>query len=305
MRTMPLFLVIVMVLVTGLAGPGCRFLGADREAATPGAAAALGQSSRPRSTPQTVLLELLFIRCEPHDAQLCDELWTFVDEQFLDTGLRGRLAANGLRVGIVTGQLPAHLAGRFSSSVTADEATGSQPLSTEALVTRRQLRLLPGRRSEIVTASGLEELVLLEQSPDGVSGATYHDASPLLGVVAKPAADGRVTIEAVPEIRHGPIEKSWVGEDGMLRLETGQRRHRMEHLQFATTLPEHGMLVVGCSGGETATVGDRLLRDHDRSGGTGLRLLVIRPLESTVDPLFSDHNPVEIADQSEPPLVIR
>jgi hypothetical protein len=299
MRTM----LLLLALATGLVGSGCRFLAVDHEAADP--VATLARTPRPRSSPQTVLLELLFVRCPPDDVELHDELWGFVDEQFLEVGVRGRLAANGLRVGIVSGQLPAHLADRLTGTLAADDATGSQPLATEAVVTRRQLRLLPGRRSEIVTASSLDELVLLEQSPEGVSGGTYRDASPLLAVIARPAADGRVTLEAVPEIRHGPVEKSWVGEDGMFRLETGQKRHRMEHLQFAATLPADAMLVVGSAGGETATVGDRLLRDHDRSGSAGLRLLVIRPLAATIDPLFCTDAASETAAADDAPLIVR
>jgi hypothetical protein len=293
----------LLAIVTGLFGSGCRFLSAGREPAAD-QTTALGRSARPRSPAHTMLLELLFIRCPSDDQALHQELWGFVDEQFLDSGLRGRLAANGLRVGIVSGQLPTHLADRFTGTVTADDATGAQPLATEAMVTRRQLRLLPGRRSEIVTSSSLAELVLLEQTAEGVSGGTYRDASPLLAVVARPAADGRVSLEAVPEIRHGPVEKSWVGEDGMFRLETGQKRHRMEHLRVTATLPADSMLVLGCAGDETATVGDRLLRDHDRSGGTGLRLLVIRPLIATIDPLFTAADPREHLANEEPPLVV-
>ncbi len=91
----------------------------------------------------------------------------------------------------------------------------------------------------------------------------------------------------------------------MFRLETGQKRHRMEHLQFAATLPADAMLVVGSAGGETATVGDRLLRDHDRSGSAGLRLLVIRPLAATIDPLFCTDAASETAAADEAPLIVR
>jgi hypothetical protein len=294
---------LLLMLAAGLGTTGCQLLSVDREAAATDPEKMLGQTPRPRSTARTLQLELLFVRCPPDDAELRNELWSFVDEQLLDPATRGRLAANGLRVGIVTGQLPAHLAERFSGTVRADDATGNQPLATESLVTRRQLRLLPGRRSEIVTASSQQELLLLEHSPDGVSGGTYHDASPLLAVVARPAADGRVTLEAVPEIRHGPIEKTWVGEDGMFRLESGQKRHRLDHLAFSVTIPADAMLLVGHAGDDTATVGDRLLRDHDRTDAAGLRLLAIRPTATTVDPLFAGAAPIPHAE--EPPLVIR
>ena len=294
-----------LAVATGLAAPGCRLLETDHEATPSDASAPLGQPDRPRVAARTLLLELLFVRCPANDATLHDELWKYVDEQFLDAGTRGRLAANGLRVGIVTGQVPAAIAARLSGMSAADDATGSCPLSTESLVSRRQLRLLPGRRSEIVTVTNRQELLLLEQSPDGVSGGTYRDASPLLAIVARPAADGRVTIEAVPEIRHGPVEKSWIGEDGMFRLESGQKRHRMEHLGFTATLPADAMLLVGHAGDDTATVGDHLLRDDDRSDGSGLRLMAIRPLTATLDPLFATDVATGQSPADEPPLVVR
>jgi len=157
-----------------------------------------------------------------------------------------------------------------------------------------------------VTASGVRELVLLEQADGEVRGGTYRDASPLFIVEAWPAADGRVRLEVTPEVRHGPVEKSWVGEDGMFQLQAGQRRHRLEQLRFTILLPREGMLVVGCGGDDAATAGACLLRDHDR-GEAGVRLLAIRPLADGVDPLFAAEAAEEPADLGgdEAPLVVR
>lgn len=293
-RTLP-----PLALAGCLVAVGCRFVGGPPATDTGTAGMARAAS---RAIARPIELELLFIRCDEHDPVMRDELWTFVDEQCLDHGLRGRLAANGLRAGIVGGHLPPHLADRFAAAATGLPDGGE--LAPDAAVARRRLRLLPGRRSEIVTATALPELVLLERSGDGVSGATYHDASPLFVVEARPAADGRVQVSVVPEIRHGPLEKSWVGEDGMFRLETGQRRHRLEHLQFHALLPRDGMLVVGCAGDDSASVGDCLLRDQRRGDRTNVRLIAIRPLADTVDPLFTA-DAVATSPTDEPPLTIR
>ena len=288
---------------------GCRLVGLGPQGGGSESVAAdsADGTALPRASSRTIPLELLFVRCDEHDAQLRDELWQFVDEQAFDADLRRRLAANGLRVGIVGSDLPSHLAARFTAATAAEPTGGSLP--TDAAISRRLVRLLPGRRGEIVMASGIPELVLLEQADGSVRGGTYHDASPLLEVRVKPAADGRVEIEGVPEIRHGPLEKSWVGEDGMFRLETGQRRHRLEHLAFTARLHREGMLVVGCGGdGDTATAGDCLLRDHDRGDRTTIRLLAIRPLAETVDPLFASAAAEEAAGSEVPddetPLVV-
>jgi hypothetical protein len=295
MRPLSTFMILL-----GLAGVGCRFIdaGAGTTATDQAATRAAGKPAA-----RTIPLEILFVRCDAHDPAVRDELWSFADEQFLATAVRGRLAANGLRVGIVGDHLPAHLAGRFTGA--GDDLAGSGTLATDAALARRQLWILPGRRSEIVTASGIRELVLLERSGDEVHGATYRDASTTLVIEARPAADGRVRITAVPEIRHGPHEKSWVGEDGMFRLETGQRRQRLEQLQFTATLPRDGMLIVGSAGADSASLGDCLLRDHDRGDGTSIRLLAIRPLADTVDPLFASAEPGAEASLAEPPLTVR
>ena len=292
----------VWLVVAVLAGGGCLVAGGRREpdAGEPPKIRLGGDGD---STPvnRTIPLELSFVRCDPQDEILRDELWQYVDEQALPTDLRGRLAANGLRVGIVGSHLPPHIAARFAADTT-EPLAGS--LATDAAVSRRLMRLLPGRRGEIMTASGITELVLLEQTGGAVRGGTYRNASPLFAVEAKPAADGRVQVVVTPEIRHGPIEKSWVGEDGMFRLEAGQRRHALDELRVTVMLPHQGMLVVGCGGDGTATAGDCLLRDEGKGGNPGMRLLAIRPLADTIDPLFAPHaEPTDVGDDA--PLVVR
>ncbi len=282
-----------------IATAGCRFL-SGTAASTASVASAARASAKPAR--RTIQLELVFVRHDAHDEAIQNELWTFTDEQFLPSDLRGSLAANGLRTGIVGDHMPPHLKARLTADATTP-AAGNE-LATDAAISRRRLQLLPGRRGEIVTGAGIRELVLLERVADGVSGATYSDASTLLSIDATPAANGSVRITVVPEVKHGPLEKSWVGEDGMFRLETGQRRHRLEHLQFTATLPRDGMLVVGCAGDDSASVGDCLLRDHERGSGTSVRLVTIRLLADTVDPLFAPRE-VEASSSDDTPLTIR
>lgn len=282
-----------------LAAGGCLVAGGRPDPdATAAAKVTLGGAGDSAPVNRTIPLEVSFVRCDPQDEVLGEELWQHVDEQSLSADLRRRLAANGLRVGVVGSHLPPQIAARFTANP-ADAAVG--PLATDAAVSRRLVRLLPGRRGEIMTASGIKELVLLEQTGGQVRGGTYRDASPLFALEARPAANGCVHVEVTPEIRHGPIEKSWVGEDGMFRLEAGQRRHALDELRFSVTLPREGMLLVGCGGDGTATAGDCLLRD----GGAGsVRVLAIRPLADAVDPLFAPAGePPDAGDEA--PLVVR
>lgn len=241
------------------------------------------------TTPRTIPVEVLFVRHDPRDPAFGADLWRHVDEQSLDADLRRRLASNGLRAGVVTGSLPADVAARLEPPPTVD------PVEPGEAGLRRLLRLLPGRRAEVVAAAGLPELVLLERGADGVGGGTYRDATALVTLQAWPDADGRVRIRLVPEVRHGAMRRSWVGEEGMFRLETGQSRHAFDELGITARLPADGLLLVGTAEPDGAAVGDALLRDRDAAGGA--RLLVIRPRAAAADPLFAAADGDAAADE--------
>lgn len=262
-----------------LAG-GCRATIGGALVAASDEPATIPADPRAPSAPRTLPVEVQFVRHDPRDAAFGADLWRHVDEQALDADLRRRLAANGLRAGVITGRLPTDVAARLEPPATPD------PAVPEDAGLRRLLRLLPGKRAEVVAATGLAELVLLEHGAEGVVGATYRDATAQFALEAWPDVDGRVRVRIVPELRHGDVRRSWVGEEGMFRLETGQERRSFDDLGMSARLPAGGMLVVGAGETAGAAVGDALLRD--RSPGGGVRLLVIRALAATTDPIFSD-----------------
>jgi len=130
------------------------------------------------------------------------------------------------------------------------------------------------------------DLVVLEQEEDGLRGGNYTDAVPHFTLKAWPAADGRVRIDLVPVIRHGPMERSFVGEDGAFRVETSQRKRVLDPLRCEVTVPADGLLIVGPAGDPGASVGDALFRPRSQ-GRTETRLLALRPLAPGVDPMFA------------------
>lgn len=265
---------------------GCQTWIGPGIAATSPATAVVEPRSKP--APRTIPLEVVFVRHEEHDPALGAELWTMVDEQVLDQELRRRLETNGLRAGVVTAQLPPHLAERFTPTAAVEENLPAAVPDDPALM-RHVLRLLPGRSSDVMAATGLEPLVLMQHDGAGVTGTTYHDASTLFSLKAWPAADGRVRLKLSPMIKHGPIERSWVGEEGMFRLETGQRRDVLEALEFETIIPSGSMVIVGTAGDPASSAGDAFFRDRAGGSRAGRRLLAIRPLvhQQPSDPLFA------------------
>ena len=55
---------------------------------------------------ETIPLEFTFLRYAEEDLELGDELWQVIDEQCLPANLRHRLNGNGIRAGVVRGNLP-------------------------------------------------------------------------------------------------------------------------------------------------------------------------------------------------------
>lgn len=245
----------------------------------------LGATAKPE--PRTIPCELVFVRHGEHDAQLTADIWNLTDEQVLTGDVRRRLQANGLRVGVVAAALPPELKARFLQPIDpALDTTPTASLIEAPAVVRRTLRLLPGRENEVLAASGLDELILMESIDDAVQGATYHDASAVLIVRAWPAAHGKVRVQVCPVIKHGPTERTWVGDDGVFRLEAGQKRHELDHLLFEATIAPESILLVSCVGEASSTVGDAFCRDPDNAIA-GRRLIALRPLARLPDPAFT------------------
>lgn len=232
--------------------------------------------------PTTIPVELSFVRFDATDPVIADELWNGVDEQSVPAALRRSLAANGLRCGIVTGDLPPHVAERLAAAPWDGAAHDGVVPGTS----RQTLRLLPGRRADVVTAAPTPELIVLHEDTDGTRGETFCDGGGYLEIRGWPAGGGRVRLEITPEIRHGPVRRSWVGEEGRFRIEAGQTRHRFEQLRMVVEIPDGAILLVGPGGDAAATVGDALFGER-AGGGPGVRqVLAVRPLAPGIDPAF-------------------
>jgi hypothetical protein len=246
---------------------------------------------RPKATQlKTIAVEVLFLRFPEQDSLSRDELWNLVDEQTILPETRAKWSSNGLRLGVVTTKLPNALANRFiPEHVHSGEDVADGSLSATPAVVRRVLRLLPGKRSDLVICTGVPEMILLEHDAGGVHGATYRDASGYVSLRAWPDADGHVKIELVPAIAHGSSQRSWIGDNGVFRLETGQPRIELTTLLCNAIIPIDSMVVISCAGDATSSVGGVLFRER-MSGKSELRMIAIRPLSRSCDPAFSSQD---------------
>jgi len=236
-----------------------------------------------QAVPRTLACEVFVIRVADDDPVCGADLWQFVDEQAFPTALRQRLAANGIRAGIVTAPPPACLAEKLSPTQAPDEPAA---LLARPPRIRSILRILPTQESELVAAAGPQVMAILEHDGAGVSGAAYEQASGVFTLSARPGADGRMRLAVAPLVKHGAVERTWAGAAGSFRLEAGQRRRVFDRLRLEAELSDQEALVIAGSGPPASTVGDAFLRD-EVAGQSFRRLLVIRPLGRGLDPRFA------------------
>jgi hypothetical protein len=269
-------------------------------------------------SPDSVVLEIFFVRLPPENKTIYHDVWKQIDEQALSAELRRCLAANGFRAGVIGGQLPREIqqlldqqvqksspvsspAGTPADRVTAgtSDSAGAASESTTGLagantlrfdsdqpdVRIRQLQIRSGRRGEII-ASGLYDVWPLLVCADGhVAGREYPKGQGLFAVRCFPQSDGRVRLEVTPEVHHGEPRQRFSGTDGVWRLETGRPRSSLDCLRMTVTLAPGEMLVAGPCADRPGTVGHYFLTEQ--TDGTLVRkLLFVRLAHTQLNDLF-------------------
>ncbi len=287
-QTRPPRRVCLLVLLAACVSPGCALLSTDRWS-TPNEAPPLDTPAPPAAV-RTIQLETRWVRHPVDDPLVVEELWSSVDEQGLPRDVRERLAANGLRVGVVSWPLPSDLAERCAYLEETTEATTAPELEPDDTlmpeVSRQTLRLLPGRHSEVVATPATAEMVVMRRDDGRLCGSTYQQASAVFELTAEAAADGKTSIELLPVIKHGDLRREWIGEEGVFRLEAGQCREDFEPLAVTLDLAADAVFVITAAGPPSSTVGDAFFRGRDLPR-TPQQTLLIRPLARTTDPVFS------------------
>lgn len=231
-------LLIVLLGVCALAGGCAHFTG---ETSPNGAGFELPPV---RLAPDSVTLDLLFIRVPAAEQQALLAAWRELDEQQLPAEVQQQLAENGLRCGMAGLHLPEFLAARVREQQESASSENEAAAAGEVVSKQRRLQARSGTRSEVVLTPTLPRLSLLTCSGGQVRGRSFTEAQGRLAMLAYPCGDGQVRLEMTPEIHFGPNRNRWVGSEGMFRLESGNERYVLDQLKFTATLGPGETLVL-------------------------------------------------------------
>ena len=177
------------------------------------------------------------------DAAVNEKLWEQIDEQQFAPDLRERLAQNGFRVGVVSGQMPVELSKLMELSDKPAptgrlEGVDVSNLETQPRVVRRHVQTRAGQGTEILASSIYPELTVLLRGSDQLSGATYQLAQGVFTAKAFPQPDGRTRLQLVPELQHDQPRPQWdIRNQGVLRLVSDKPKEVYDDMAIAADLP--------------------------------------------------------------------
>ena len=266
----------LVLLVAGMAS-GCAAI--ERKADSP--------LVQPRMSADSVVLEIFTARFPLGDARYDAALWSQVDEQQLDPALRRLLAENGLRAGVIGTQMPVELERLLQLEGQRAAADLGRPVEPDEdrPVTQRRTQVRAGRRTEIVLSREIPQFHLLLPEDGSVRGRTYEQGQGLLALKTAVLGDGRVRLEATPELHHGGPRQQWRGEDEQFVLQTARAREVLDALRFSAVLAPGQTLLVGTLPDRAGSVGGRFLTD-ERDGAVEQKLVLVRLAQIQRDDLF-------------------
>lgn len=235
-------------------------------------------------SPQSVGLEIIFVRCKTDDEALGESLWSEIDEQRLSAETRRQLDANGFRVGVVGTNAPSALEKLLNSKpLSAPASTTTSPvpqaavaaLDGESLVTGRRLQIKAGSPTEIQTSQVYDELPLLVRRDGELVGQTVKKAQGVLVLKAFHESGG-VKLEVVPQVQFGdPVQSIAPSDEGVWKFEAGRKREIFDALSLAATLTPGQMLICTCLPDRTGSLGHQFFT-HRTNGPVEQKILLIR-----------------------------
>jgi hypothetical protein len=248
--------------------------------------------------PDSVALDIFFVRFPFGDSEVNEKLWKEIDEQGLSLDLRDRLMQHGFRVGVVTGQMPIALSRllELNDKPVPDgkmEETNLTNFETKPRVTRQHQQLPAKQRSEIVASRIYDELPVFVHENGRVCGRTYRLAQGVFAATSIPQTDGRVRLELVPELQHDQPRPQLGGSQGIMRLDMSRPKRVFDDMAIAANLSPGSMLILSSLPNKPGSLGHHFFTEDD-DGQQQQRLLVVRLSQTQSSSLFDASEPLKL-----------
>jgi len=241
----------------------------------------------PRMSADSVILEIAFVHVTPAANQVDAALWHDVNAVPLPWQTQKKLAVNGIRCGLIAGQLPASLQQLIQADKnTLDLQDLNGNLGHDLQGRSQRLHSRAGRRGQIVlTKKILPTVHLVTRDGDYSSGETFHQAQCVLEIRTYPQGDGRVRVQLTPEIQHGHLRSQFVGHDGSWLINNDRETRSFDSLAMEVLMTPGESLVLSCTA-DVKGLGQHMFVDGKSDSDTQY-LVLVRLAQTQFDDLFA------------------
>jgi hypothetical protein len=241
----------------------------------------------PRMSADSVILEIAFVHVTPAANQVDAALWHDVNAVPLPWQTQKKLAVNGIRCGLIAGQLPASLQQLIQADKnTLDLQDLNGNLGHDLQGRSQRLHSRAGRRGQIVlTKKILPTVHLVTRDGDYSSGETFHQAQCVLEIRTYPQGDGRVRVQLTPEIQHGHLRSQFVGHDGSWLINNDRETRSFDSLAMEVLMTPGESLVLSCTA-DVKGLGQHMFVDGKSDSDTQY-LVLVRLVQTQFDDLFA------------------
>ena len=233
----------------------------------------------PTAGPSVAIIDIAFVNLPINDDQVDWAIWNDADEQVLSVETRRSLAANGIRAGIVSGELPQILREQLDSSPGEDQTLTlleQANLLSDISHGARRIHCRSDTPYHIPVRNQVTgDVTLLFKDGDTVIGDRFADPQFLFSLEVTTGLDGQSIVRLLPQIEHGTHRPNWVSNDQALRLDNRRESEVFESLAIEAPVMTDSVLLLTSTVDELG-LGEQLFVGERVDGKPDILVLAIR-----------------------------
>ena len=209
--------------------------------------------------PRKCMLRVAILNRSLRDPAINEVVWKVADEQAISPEVRRALVVNGLKIGLITGELPPEL-----------EAVLHAPPPHK--VEPATFLLDDGDPTLISISEAVDQVSLLMNRDNRPYGKDYHTASGFFRVTASHDGTNGVALRFTPEIHHGQVQRSFqpIANSApyapqQFKINDGQQVETLGDLSASLILEPGQIAVVGCRPEQKRSLGAFLFTQGEAS----------------------------------------
>jgi hypothetical protein len=201
----------------------------------------IGGHSGEMTEPKRCLLRVAILSRPFGDPLVNETIWTATDEQIVTPRERRLWEVNGLRVGRIVGELPAEVQALLEDS------------SPNKKVNPTTFFVESGEQTLISISESVEQASLLLNRDNRAFGRDFAAASGFFRTTAQHEGAHSVSLRFVPEIHHGPIQRTYqplanasADAPRQFRINDGQQEETLRDLPVNLIVEPGQVVAIGC-----------------------------------------------------------